>query len=269
MRARLKLIVLFFILLSTLSQNAFSEEPMDTVWQTTKAVGINAALGYLSCASYLLTHELGHALVAKACTGSKIDIHIGARCSKEKPLLKIGGITIEGLNPLQGFARSEHPLNNKAQKVCFYIAGGILGGIQSYIFLSCAAAYHKYQECGDIKESIQYGLKNALFPFKNIGLNKNLTKPDLYAHTILSALGLMMNIRKLLYSLIPSNMGLANIIPSIDNRSDGSNAWKTAGATVTTQKLACVVSWALEWVLRTIIIKQAITCIKTHPSIKE
>ena len=224
----------------------------------------NMLFAYLGCFAYSVSHEFGHAIMNKLFTGSKINIHLGSLKETKNPLFRTNNITIHSLNPMKGFAKFEKIPQKNWQRFLVSVAGGAFGAAQSYLVLSGMAAFHKYRACSDLTRALGYGFKNALFPFKNVHLNKKLTKPELYCHVALVALALMLNLRTLLYSFLPGDKSVLNLLPTYNSKTDGSRAWTEMGVSCETQDLVAFASYIVEWILRAVIVKKSIDCIRQY-----
>lgn len=75
----------------------------------------NFADNYGSLLITTLCHELGHALAAKVINGDPIDIHVGSNTNSGKPMLSIGGISVDGFDPRKGYSCHTAPQDNPAQ----------------------------------------------------------------------------------------------------------------------------------------------------------
>lgn len=75
----------------------------------------NFADNYSSQLITTLCHELGHALAAKIINGDRIDIHLGSSSSSGKPILCIGGISLDGFDPRRGYSCHTTPHDNPTQ----------------------------------------------------------------------------------------------------------------------------------------------------------
>lgn len=258
------------LLFSLISQgNLYSRDEPEGIPGALKeellSIAKNFAFLYPALESRLILHELGHALVNKALTGDLIDIHIGAEPPKTKvPEKRKRAITFHGLNPFDGYSNARKLPKDKIGKFLICTAGGVFGAASDYLFLSLLAFYHKYRECKNIKKSIIYGIKNALLPFKNIKLNKNLNKLELINHVICVSFFLMFAVRQLFYAFLPGNCDLEQLYPHVSQGTDGTKAWKSLKASNKTNKVVNVFGWVAEWAIRIFIIKQAIKCVKEY-----
>jgi hypothetical protein len=77
----------------------------------------NFADNYGSLLITTLCHELGHALAAKVINGDPIDIHLGSNANSGKPMLSIGGISVDGFDPRKGYSCHTAPQDNPANKL--------------------------------------------------------------------------------------------------------------------------------------------------------
>lgn len=75
----------------------------------------NFADNYGSQLATTFCHELGHALAAKIINGDPIDIHLGGNASSGKPILSIGGISLDGFDPRKGYSSHTAPHDNPTQ----------------------------------------------------------------------------------------------------------------------------------------------------------
>lgn len=72
-----------------------------------KNLALNIGKEYAKRLFTTFMHELGHALTAKALCDNKIDIHLGGSSRDKpshKPLLTVGPIAIDGINPCTGYS---------------------------------------------------------------------------------------------------------------------------------------------------------------------
>lgn len=264
----LKLLLLCLCILTLpLHAQGDDEQPQkkeDSMLNIAKEIGGNALLAYMGAWLYLICHESGHAITNKLCTGDKIKIHLGVFPDSDKQaIIKTEHVNIYGFNPLGGYAVCTEG-ETKFQELLVGIAGGIFGAVQSYFLLAGVAGYHKYHECKNVKESFWYGLKNALFPFKNVMCNKTLTKSELYSHLTLMATCLIFNLRVIISSFLPSSGSVAQLVPKLDSRTDGTGAWTIMGTSENTQKVISVAAWLAEWILRFVIVGKAVQCAKRY-----
>ena len=254
--------IAFFLCLSLVLQCGAVHPENPSLGKKSTTVAKSLALAYLGCLLYSISHESGHAILSKIFTGKKFRIHLGTTpIEKKKEIIDFGPVVIHSFNPLKNWAEVKES-GSKIKNVLTFAGGGIAGALQSYLFLSTVAGYHKYQNCQKLGKSISYGLKNAFSPFKNMKLNKNMNKFEKNSHAVLMALCLMMNVRTLLYSLFPSSVSIINLKPEISKYADGTRVWQELGASKRTQKIACFCAWATEWILRFLIVKKTIDTIK-------
>lgn len=92
----------------------------------------NFAVEYATHANATLLHELGHTIAARLLTGQLMVVHLGSY--EKKPLLDLGPIKIDGLDPNAGLTANQIDLeqsssNQKgslstAKKALFLLAGG-------------------------------------------------------------------------------------------------------------------------------------------------
>lgn len=219
-------------------------------------------LGYLGCWGYLLSHEFGHAITAKALYGCPIDIHLGIGIGEDPShyLFKIGGITVHSLNPLKGYASfigGDMTKVTRTKEFAIYAAGGVMGGLQSILVLVGLAAYTHFKNTGDLGVSLGAGFKNAFSPFQNMKQIKGMSnfEANLYSGLVATMLALNVNVAR--SAFIPGSLPGPNFLPSVCSYTDGTRAWKIAGANEKTCKAASVISWLIEWALRVAIIVRA------------
>ncbi len=107
---------------------------------------------YAHCFTVSFFHEFGHALAAYLISQAPLDIHIGGLSHKENPMMKIGPLSIDGLNPLIGFAcYYNNKTTTQSQNIIISLAGplfGILGHflcktLEIYTAKSCATEKQK------------------------------------------------------------------------------------------------------------------------------
>jgi hypothetical protein len=230
-------VILFIIFLSqtTSVTNAKSNET-DTPSHVVSTALKSGLLAYLGCFSYLLCHESGHAILAKILDDSKIDINLG-KLSYEKsgvPILKTQNITLHSFNPFKGYANSP-PSSSKIKEFLKSIGGGLGGLVQGCALLALAAAYKKYRS------------------YKN----EEFTKTETICYTLLIATALILHINRFFYSFTPHSSSILNLIPCVNANADGTRAFNALGISKEAQSLVCVAAYAVEWIARMIIIKEA------------
>jgi|GEM_PF-5991447 len=108
---------LFAILLSTAN-----DDQKDYMLKQLKPLNLTKNFIETFFTNILITlgHELGHALAAKIVNGDKFDIHIGAKEARLKPLAKLHGISIDGIDPTSGFSHVSNSYSN-AEKITLTI----------------------------------------------------------------------------------------------------------------------------------------------------
>jgi len=79
-----------------------------------------------------LCHELGHAVTGRLLEKSNIDVHIG-KTNGSAPLIGLGPISIESLNPFIGYSRGIRSYSKVNS--CLILAAGPLSGIVGYYFI--------------------------------------------------------------------------------------------------------------------------------------
>jgi hypothetical protein len=110
---------IFTLFFSEILMFSATENEQETLLKqlTPQALATNLLHTYSSNFIATLAHELGHALAAKLLNGDPIDVHLGANSSYTgKPMLKIGGICIDGISPIKGYAKRSPIYKNEAEK---------------------------------------------------------------------------------------------------------------------------------------------------------
>lgn len=231
-------------------------------------IPITALVAYAGMWAYTLSHEFGHAVVAKMFERSnQIDIHIGQAHTNGKPMFKMGPVSVDSLCPMKGYAALKKLPSEKWKNVLIDIAGGITGGLQSYLLFVGLAAFHHFKQNDNLSQACTWGFKNTFSPFKNICDNKRLSQPKKNCFAALTALALILNLRVAAHSFFPNNHSLLNITPKIDF-TDGTKAWiRLSNGSPKIPITAYLMSYVTEWILRFIIIKKAWDCVKNNKKI--
>jgi hypothetical protein len=108
---------------------------------TPSNLAVNFLQEYTSWALTTLSHETGHALAARMLTGNAATIHYGSTQTPQQPLLRIGRLHIDGLDPKSGSTviTTKSSLSNKRQMTAFLLAGGIAGIIGHHLIQLCTS----------------------------------------------------------------------------------------------------------------------------------
>ncbi len=104
-------------------------------------LAINVLQEYTAWALTTLSHETGHALVGQLLTRNKAAVHYGSTQSAKTPILSLGRLHIDGLEPTCGHTvmLQKAPFRSKRQRAAFLLAGGICGIIGHHLIKLCAS----------------------------------------------------------------------------------------------------------------------------------
>lgn len=174
----------------------------------------------------MLIHEMGHACVSKLfAPGVPTPIHLFADSSgqngSKEILFSIFNIHVHKSFYEGGYCCTALPAdlgqNYKLKEALIRIAGGAAFLLFAYVCFAGQAAKIKHQECGNLKKSIIFGFKNALTPYKNLFLNKKLSKVELIAKLAFISVQILHIVSQIFYAFLPS---------SSTNHADGTMFWR-------------------------------------------
>ncbi|MCX5922510.1 MAG: hypothetical protein NTX86_04240 [Candidatus Dependentiae bacterium] len=127
--------------------NEFASSAVKNVTSFSK----DCLLAYSIGMAITTAHEVGHALMLKILFGQPFHVNIGGY-NNRKPLLKLPGLTVCGLNPAIGYteidlakqqsAYASNPQSSCLKRIAVNLAGPLFGTLASIASLTLLNKYH-------------------------------------------------------------------------------------------------------------------------------